>query len=203
MTTLQVVRTSFLGPRHRLFPPPPGSILTDNPPSPGRVSHTTAVYVPYSFRTVVWVIYLSHEPDKKNCCETGTSFLSKKTRKSNGLQIVITKTAHSTQLLKTMSVGLPRVWTCDLLLSRPVLSQLSYSCNQVVVILMHDVRLQHKLIPSNNMSQYPDFNNSAFNGQCKESTELHYSWPRNKGAQINILGVLWLEICILQYLHLM
>ena len=45
----------------------------------------------------------------RKIAETGTSFLSKKTRKSNGLQIVITKTAHSTQLLKTMSVGLPRV----------------------------------------------------------------------------------------------
>ena len=32
------------------------SLLTDNPPIPERVSHTTGVYVPYSFRTVVWVL---------------------------------------------------------------------------------------------------------------------------------------------------
>ena len=28
-------------------------VLTDNPPSPGKVDHTTRVYVPYSFQTVV------------------------------------------------------------------------------------------------------------------------------------------------------
>ena len=31
-------------------------VLTENPPSPGEVGHTTGVYVPYSFRTVVWVL---------------------------------------------------------------------------------------------------------------------------------------------------
>ena len=29
------------------------SVLTDNPSTPGKVGHTTAVHVPYSFRTVV------------------------------------------------------------------------------------------------------------------------------------------------------
>ena len=32
------------------------SLLTDNPPSPGKVDHTIGVYVSYSFRTVVWVL---------------------------------------------------------------------------------------------------------------------------------------------------
>ena len=32
------------------------SVLTDNPPGPGEVSYTTGVYVPCSFRTVVWVL---------------------------------------------------------------------------------------------------------------------------------------------------
>ena len=32
------------------------SILTDNPPSPGKVGYTTGVYVPNSFRTMVWVL---------------------------------------------------------------------------------------------------------------------------------------------------
>ena len=31
-------------------------VLTDNPPSPGKVGHTTGVYVPYSFQTMVWVL---------------------------------------------------------------------------------------------------------------------------------------------------
>ena len=33
-------------------------VLTDthNPPSPGEVGHTTRVYIPYSFRIVVWVL---------------------------------------------------------------------------------------------------------------------------------------------------
>ena len=32
------------------------SLRTDNPPSPGEAGYTTGVYVPYSFRTVVWVL---------------------------------------------------------------------------------------------------------------------------------------------------
>ena len=31
-------------------------VLADNPLSPGEVGRTTGVYVPYSFRTVVWVL---------------------------------------------------------------------------------------------------------------------------------------------------
>ena len=31
-------------------------LLADNPPSPGEVGHTTGFYVPYSVRTVVWVL---------------------------------------------------------------------------------------------------------------------------------------------------
>jgi len=32
------------------------SILTDNPPSPGKVGYTSGVYVPSSFGTMVWVL---------------------------------------------------------------------------------------------------------------------------------------------------
>ena len=99
------------------------------------------------------------------------------------------KAAHSFQIFfQTLSVGLPRVWTTA--------DRCSPNwANQVVVILKHDVRLQHNLIPSNDMCQYPDFNtcNSAFNGQCKESTEPHEIWPRSKGAQINILEVIMMR----------
>ena len=31
-------------------------LITDNPPSPGKVGHTKGVYVSYSLRTVVWVL---------------------------------------------------------------------------------------------------------------------------------------------------
>ena len=46
----------------RLFSPflpnaePGPRLLKDNPPNPGKVGHTTRVYVPYSFQTMVWVI---------------------------------------------------------------------------------------------------------------------------------------------------
>ena len=41
------------------------SLLTDNPPSPERVNgHTTGVYVPYSFQTVVWVLLHPTRTDK-------------------------------------------------------------------------------------------------------------------------------------------
>ena len=40
-----------------------------------KVGHTTGVYVPYSFRTVVWVILRPTRTDQWKCCETGpTSF---------------------------------------------------------------------------------------------------------------------------------
>ena len=32
------------------------TVLTDNPRNPGEVGYTTGVYVPYSSRTVVWVL---------------------------------------------------------------------------------------------------------------------------------------------------
>ena len=40
-----------------------------------KVGHTTGVYVPYSFRTVVWVLLRPTRTDQWKCCETGpTSF---------------------------------------------------------------------------------------------------------------------------------
>ena len=46
-------------------------VLTDNPPSPGEVDHITGVYVPYSFRTVVWVLLRPTRTNQWKCCETG------------------------------------------------------------------------------------------------------------------------------------
>ena len=45
-------------------------VLTDNPPIPGEVVHTTRVFVPYSFRSVVWVLLRPTRTDKWKCCET-------------------------------------------------------------------------------------------------------------------------------------
>ena len=64
-------------------------VLADNLPSPWKVGHTTGVYVPYSFQTVVWVLLL---PTKNQIGESAVRqeprflSLSEKTRKSNCLQ---------------------------------------------------------------------------------------------------------------------
>ena len=58
------------------------SLLTDNPPGPGKVSHTTRVYNAYGF-----------------------SSLSEKTRKSNRLQMSLQRQNFLLSYLKTPSVG--------------------------------------------------------------------------------------------------
>ena len=40
------------------------SLLTDNPPFPGKVGLTTGVYIPYSFRTDLGFFYVPQEPAK-------------------------------------------------------------------------------------------------------------------------------------------
>jgi len=53
------------------------------------------------------------------------SSLSEKTRESNRFQMLLQRQHFLLSCLKTLSVGPAGVWTCDLLLSRPALSQLS------------------------------------------------------------------------------
>ena len=55
----------------------------------------------------------------------GFSSLSEKTTKSNHLQISLQRQHFLFSYLKTLSVGLAGVWTRDLPLGRPALSQLS------------------------------------------------------------------------------
>ena len=55
----------------------------------------------------------------------GFSSLSEKTRKSNHLQMSLQRQHFLLSYLKTLSVGSAGVWTRNLLLSRPALSQLS------------------------------------------------------------------------------
>ena len=45
-------------------------VLTDNPPISGEVDHTTRVFIPYTFRLVVWVFLRPTRTDKWKCCGT-------------------------------------------------------------------------------------------------------------------------------------
>ena len=72
--------------------------------------------------------YVPQETDERKRCETGPtgfSSLSEKTRKSNHLQMSLQRQHFLLSYLKTLSVGPAGVWTRDLPLSRPALSQLS------------------------------------------------------------------------------
>ena len=42
-------------------------------PQPVKVGHTTGVYDPYSFRTVMWVLLRPTRTNQWKCCETGPS----------------------------------------------------------------------------------------------------------------------------------
>ena len=102
-------------------------VLADNPLSPGEVGHTTGVYVPYSFRTVVWVLLRPTRTDQWKCCETGPTVFRPYPRRLESLTICrchCKGSTFSSVILKTLSFGLARVWTRDLTLSRPALSQL-------------------------------------------------------------------------------
>jgi len=46
-------------------------VFTGNPPSPGTVDYTTGVYVPCSFRTVVYVLLRPTRKNQWKCCERG------------------------------------------------------------------------------------------------------------------------------------
>ena len=78
-------------------------------PSPVEVGHTTGVYVPYSFRTVVLVLLRPTWTDQWKCCETGPTVFrpyQKRVRRSNHLQMSLQRQHFLLSYLKTMSVGL-------------------------------------------------------------------------------------------------
>ena len=91
-------------------------------PSLGEIGHTTGVYVPHSFRTVVWVLLRpTRTRYSVKVLWDGTyafSSLSEKTGKSNCLQDVTKKTALSSQLLKD-----PECWSGRGLNPRPPAQQ--------------------------------------------------------------------------------
>ena len=87
-----------------------------------RVGHKTGAHVPCSFRTAVHL--RPTRTDKFKCCETGPTVFPPYPRRLESLTVC---RCHHFVLsyLKTLSVGLAGVWTHDLSLSRPALSQLS------------------------------------------------------------------------------
>ena len=104
------------------------SVLVDNPPSPGEVGHTTGVYVPYSFRTVVYVLLCPTRTREVKVLWDGTYVFHPHPRRLESLTVCRCHCKGSTfsTVTKTLSVGLvARVWTRALPLSRPALSQLS------------------------------------------------------------------------------
>ena len=85
-------------------------------PQPVEVDHTTGVYIPYSFRTVVWVSFTSHMNKLVKVLWDGTygfSSLSEKTRKSNHLHMSLPRQHFPLSYLKTLSAGLVGVWASD------------------------------------------------------------------------------------------
>ena len=96
-------------------------------PQPVKVGHTTGVYYPYSFRTVVGFFYVPQ--DQISAVRRHLRFfvliLELETRKSVYLQMSLQRQHFLLSYLKTLSVGPAGVWTCDLPLGRPTLSQMS------------------------------------------------------------------------------
>ena len=83
------------------------SFLTDNTPSPGKVGHTTRVYVPYSFRIVSGFFNISHNLYVQRLWDrpNGLSSLSEKIRKSKHLQMSLQRQHFLLSYLKTLSVS--------------------------------------------------------------------------------------------------
>ena len=72
-----------------------------------KVDHNTGVYVPYSFRTVVWVLLRPTWTDQWKCCQTGRTVFRPSPRSLTICRSdVITKAALSSQLFKD-----PECWS--------------------------------------------------------------------------------------------
>ena len=73
--------------------------------------------------------FTSHKNNQWKCCETGPTVFRLYPRRLDSLTIwrshLLQRQHFLLSHLKTLSVGPTGVWTCDLVLGRPVLSQLS------------------------------------------------------------------------------
>ena len=100
-------------------------------PQPVKVGHTTGVYVPYTFQTLVWVLLRPTRTDQWKCCETGPTVFRPYPRRLESLIICRCPYKGST-FLKTLSVGPAGVWT-----PRPPAQQTgplsNYGANQAAV----------------------------------------------------------------------
>ena len=81
-----------------------------------RVDHTTGIYVPYSFRKMVWVLlhHIKIEPGMLSALRRDLRFfvhIREDYRKSNNLQISLQRQHFLLSYLKTLSVGPARVQT--------------------------------------------------------------------------------------------
>ena len=101
------------------------SLLTDMPPIPGKFGHTTGVYVPYSVRTVVWVLVSASRTRYVKVLWEGTNTVFRPNSRvmSNRLQMSLQK--QHFLLFKDPGCWFGRVWTLNLPLSRPALSPLN------------------------------------------------------------------------------
>ena len=91
-----------------------------------KVDHTTGVYVPYSFQTGCRFFYIPQEPDMLSAVRRDLWFfvlIPEDYRKSKHLKMSLQRQHFLLSYLKTLSVGQAEVQTCELPLSRPVLSQ--------------------------------------------------------------------------------
>ena len=99
-------------------------------PQPIKVGHTTGVYDPYSFRIIVmWVLLCPTRTNQCKCCDMGPTVFHPYPRRLESLyhlQMSLQREHFLLSYLKILSVGPAGVWTCNLPLSRLVVSQLSY-----------------------------------------------------------------------------
>ena len=82
-------------------------------PQPVKVGHTTGVYVPQSFQTVVWVLLRPTRTDQWKCRETGPTVFRPYPRRLES-QMSLQGQHFLLSYLKTLGVGPAGVWTCDL-----------------------------------------------------------------------------------------
>ena len=107
-------------------------VLVDNPPPPAQGKLTTPQWSmsPTLFEQWCGFFYVPREPEKRKCCETGPTVFRPLPRRLESLTVCrchCKGSTFSSVILKTLSVGPAGVWTRELPLSRPVLSQLCSS----------------------------------------------------------------------------
>ena len=98
-------------------------------PAQERLATPSGSTCPTLFEQSCGSFYVPQEPDKWKCCEAGPTvfrpYPGRVGHDSNRLQMSSQGQHFLLSYLKTLRVVSARVWACDLLFSRPALSQLS------------------------------------------------------------------------------